>query len=411
MLLAALPAAGHAQTLGQLIGQALADHPTIRLQRLQGDAAQAGVDSAKWQFYPTASVAVENAYSNSSAAFFRTEGAVATIGLQQPLWTGGRLTAGLEKAEAGVVASAASLEETQEQVAVRVVQNYGDWLAATLKVRAYDHSLITHERLREQVQRRIASGASAGADLVLVEARLQSTIGDRMLAQSQGDIALAHLGQLLGRPVVVSRLVESVAAPRPLEADAGTAVDMARRLSTTVRKAQAQADVQKAAIAERRADLAPEVYVRAERQYGSHPFGASPAASRVFIGMSSHFGAGLSSLSNVRAAVAQHEAALAAVAVEVRAVTEQILADDALARAGTMRLPVLQFSREASGQVAASYDRQFLAGRKTWSDVMNATRETTQVEIQLAELQAALVTVTWRLAIFTRGLNSLTGAN
>jgi hypothetical protein len=41
---------------------------------------------------------------------------------------------------------------------------------------------------------------------------------------------------------------------------------------------------------------------------------------------------------------------------------------------------------------------------------MNAARELTQAEMQLADLQASLMAVSWRLAVYTRGIASLIDA-
>ena len=172
---------------------------------------------------------------------------------------------------------------------------------------------------------------------------------------------------------------------------------------------QAQAKVQEAVIDERRADLKPEVYLRAEQQFGNYSIANAASESRLFIGMNSRFGAGLSSQSNVQAARAQHQAALADVQVQERALSEQILADHALATLSQARMTALTASLAATGQVSESYERQFLAGRKTWQDVMNAAREINQTEVQLVEAQATQVAVTWRLAISTQGLAAVTG--
>jgi adhesin transport system outer membrane protein len=64
---------------------------------------------------------------------------------------------------------------------------------------------------------------------------------------------------------------------------------------------------------------------------------------------------------------------------------------------------------QAAGEVSTSYDRQFLAGRKSWLDVMNAARELAQTATQLAEVQATQVVATWRLVIYTSGVGAVTG--
>ncbi|MDP2786705.1 MAG: TolC family protein [Pseudomonadota bacterium] len=402
------PLVAQAQALEQLIASALSSHPSAQVQRALTASAQAGVDSARWQYYPTPSVAIESAHASASDSAYQGDGVVSTLRLQQPIWTGGRLTAGMNKAEAGVIASQASLEEIRQQLALRVVQSYGDWLSAHLKILAYEQSMATHVRLRDQVKRRIEQGASADSDLILAVSRMQSIAADISVARAQKDIALARLGQLLGRPIDDAALNTTsnavFAAPRPVNSGLPKLLDLALAVNPTIHKAQAQAKVQESVIAERRADLSPEVYLRAERQYGNYSVSNSGPENRLFIGLNSRFGAGLSSLSNVEGAKSQHQAALAEVEAQSRTVSEQVLADYALATSSESRLDALNASLEAAGQVSKSYDRQFLAGRKTWLDVMNAARELAQTELQLADIKSTQVVVTWRLAIYTQGI-------
>jgi outer membrane protein TolC len=51
-------AQAQAQTLEALIQDTLATHPATQSQRAQVASATAGVDSARWQIYPTPSVAL-----------------------------------------------------------------------------------------------------------------------------------------------------------------------------------------------------------------------------------------------------------------------------------------------------------------------------------------------------------------
>lgn len=408
-LILLLPLNCAADTLDQLISAALRGHPSILAQRAQMQAAESGVDTARWQFFPTPSIAIENATASASDRNYQGDSTATSLRLQQPLWTGGRLTAGMDKAEASVIVSQASLEETRQQLALRVVQSYGDWLAAYLKTQAYEKSQVTHARLHAQVKQRIAQGVSSESDLIQAIARQESLAADISVARAQKDVALARLGQLLGRPINDASLTSQFSIPRPVSAELPVLLNQALLGNPAVNKAQAQAKVQESVIDERRADLSPEVYLRAEQQYGNYSYRDSPSESRLFIGLSSRFGAGLSSLSNVEGAKSQYQAALAEIEVQSRIVNEQVLADYALATSTEGRLVPLKASVKAAEDVSQSYDRQFLAGRKTWLDVMNAARELTQTEVQLAEIKASHVVVTWRLAIYTEGLASMIG--
>ena len=53
--------------------------------------------------------------------------------------------------------------------------------------------------------------------------------------------------------------------------------------------------------------------------------------------------------------------------------------------------------------VQQSYDRQFFAGRRAWLDLMNAERERSQVQLQMADLIAGLTVSAYRIAILTQG--------
>jgi hypothetical protein len=85
---------------------------------------------------------------------------------------------------------------------------------------------------------------------------------------------------------------------------------------------------------------------------------------------------------------------------------EQIQADYSQVEAGKVRLVALQSSLSSSDKLAKAWGRQFVAGRKTWLDVMNAVREQAQLETQIADARASQLLLTWRLAIVGRGLDS-----
>ena len=75
----------------------------------------------------------------------------------------------------------------------------------------------------------------------------------------------------------------------------------------------------------------------------------------------------------------------------------------------------LQRSANLSGDISASYDRQYLVGRKSWLDLMNAVRERVQTKVQLADAEASLIGSSRRLLVYIDGtqqfeMNTLPGA-
>jgi adhesin transport system outer membrane protein len=85
-----------------------------------------------------------------------------------------------------------------------------------------------------------------------------------------------------------------------------------------------------------------------------------------------------------------------------------VSADQALAASADSRMASVQASLVSAKELSESYDRQFLAGRKSWLDVMNAARELAQTETLLADLISTQVIVTWRLALTAGGTEAVT---
>jgi adhesin transport system outer membrane protein len=404
--------AGWAVALPELIEGVLSTHPTLRSQSALGAAAQQAVEAAQWQFYPTPSVAFEQVNTNSpNDLSYPTTGDknTTTLRLQQPLWTGGRLTAGVNKAQAAEQVSKANVEVTRQDLALRVVQLYADWYGAWLKRQASEKSSSALDTLQAQIVRRISGGASPPSDLTLLLGRAQQTDAELAAAVAQEHTALARLSQLFGRPVQAAALAASLSRPQPLAADVSALLAQAQSNSPGIVKLQAQVRVAEEELVERNADLYPEAYLRAERQYGNYSVAGTSPLNRIFVGFSSRFGAGLSSFSQVGAAQARLDAAMADVDATRLTIGEQVQADYAQAAAGGKRLQSLAASLESSEKIRQAWSRQFIAGRKTWLDLMNGVRELAQLEVQLADAQSAQLLLSWRLAIYGLGLDMALG--
>ena len=70
-----------------------------------------------------------------------------------------------------------------------------------------------------------------------------------------------------------------------------------------------------------------------------------------------------------------------------------------------VRLPSMEQLVNANLSTQEAWDRQFLAGRKSWLDVMNAARELMQSEMELADARVNRQSLQWRLALLTQGVD------
>lgn len=394
-----------AQSLSDLLERAVTTHPSVQGQRSQRAVAASELDYARQQFYPTPSVSIEQVSTGPRDPSYVADANVTIFRLQQPLWTHGRLDAGMDKAQASADMAAQGFDDVRQQLALRLLQAWADGYGAELKQLALQTSVATHERLQAQVGRRIADGASAPTEKVLTDGRLAQARAQLQAAVVQAQTARMRLEQITGAPV---RATWELARERELPPmDAAQALDAAVRRSAAVQKLQAAVRMQEAEVAERKSERWPEVYARAEYQRGNAAVAGAPDAQRLFVGVQSKLGAGLSTFAGIEAS--QNKVAVAQAEVESaqRTLAEQVLADWSQLASTKARQAELEASLQASRETALAWDRQFLAGRKSWVEVMNGARELAQAETDVADVRAARVLLSWRLALYTQGLDSL----
>jgi adhesin transport system outer membrane protein len=366
-------------------------------------AADSGVSGARWGFAPTPSISANNALTRDSGSTYGGDKTVSVLGLRQPIWTGGKLTAGLGLAEAQRNAAEADLESTRQQLALRVVQAWSDAIAANETVEAYTSSYLNHERLLKMVTRRAQEGASAESDVHLAQARFDAVHADLLAAKARGTNAVNRLHLLIGRLPHVPRSVNVPPIGKLLMVPDEARID-ALLQSPAVARARADISIAQSSIDGARAAVMPNLSLRMERQFGSQSDSGPSADSRVFLDFTTSFGAGLSAVKAIDAAKAKYNAALNNLEVEQLSVSEQVEADlESLAALGP-RVQSLKMAVTSNEGVVNSWERQFLAGRKQWQDLMNAARDESGARAQLAEAVGQQQLIGWRLIILTKGV-------
>ena len=398
----------HSQSLPQLIEAASSSHPSVRNQQAQQRAALKNVEAAKWQFYPTPSLSMEGVNASKDDPAYQGDNRVTYLRIQQPLWTGGRLSSNQDKALVNLSLAQTNTEDAQLQLALRVVQAYSEWFAANLKVQAFQRSTQTHQQLLTQARNRINEGVSPASDLNLVQGRADATAAEMSVADFQRQQAISRLMELSSDNQLSNDLLQRAATPLPNNSkDLGSLLDQALANHPGLRRSVLQRRLAELQIAERKSDLQPDVFIRAERQWGNFSYKNTSPENRVFIGVSSKLGAGLSNFSNLDASTEQLSAALAEVESQERNLREQIMTEQVQAQSFALRHRALDGSLSSARTVFESFGRQFNAGRKSWLDLMTAARELASAEVQVAELLGAELLSVWRLQLLTQGLSNL----
>jgi adhesin transport system outer membrane protein len=392
--------------LSALIELAVASNPAAKNSRALLAAAQANIDTAQWQYYPTPQFSVTSAAVGDNDQSYLGDDYSASIGLTQPLWSGGLISSELREAEYSYSVSDATNLQVLQDLGLEVLSAYTNWRSANLRVAAWQRSLKIHQRLYNQVKRRVTGGASSDSDLALAWARVLQTEAELVSAVADEEVAIADLVELVGQPLTISELITEQAQPIKLLGSKTNLTVAAQQTNPLIIKAVAEMDLAEAEINTVKATRMPQINLRIERQFGDLSFANTAPTNRVFVEVSSRFGAGLSGASQTSAARLRRDAALANVDVQRRQLNAVIATDYALKQSVDRRIIALQRSEQANKEVYESFERQFLSGSRSWLDLLNAARELTQTEVRLADVTVAEVLVTWRLSIISTGLGA-----
>jgi adhesin transport system outer membrane protein len=161
---------------------------------------------------------------------------------------------------------------------------------------------------------------------------------------------------------------------------------------------------QRAEVNEKRALLQPEVYVRLEHQQGNFTYANTAGVNRLFVGMTASTGAGLSlqhqlATLDLKQASTQQETEAAH-----RALLESIQSELLNINARQSKGETLHANLKSAQDIQGAWQRQFEAGRKSWIDVVNAVKETSQAELALIDNDIALQLSYWRLQVMAFGV-------
>ena len=393
-----------AQTLSldRLIERAIDSHPSVRSQLSNEKSAQSGIETAKYQRYPTPQLSLETVKkSNTDTTYIGGDG-IATIRITQPIFNGGLFNAQSDKAKGSLLLSQAGVNEARRQIALRVVQAYAEWVVAELKAQSVEKSLVVHQKLLQQAKSRISEGVSPASDLSLIQGRLDTTSAELFSAKLQADLSVQKLSELTDTALNSMELKKNMTGAWMPSQKVDSLLANAQLNSPELQKAKAQALISKANVQEKESALKPDIYVRAERQYGNYFSSTDTGAhSRIFLGVTSKFGPGFSSLTQISSAKYQDEASEFDVLAQQKLIREQVLNDLTVLQSIAQRVQAIEGALQASAAVFESFERQFNSGRKTWLDLMTVVRDVVQNEIQLAEIRGSELQSSWRLQIVT----------
>jgi adhesin transport system outer membrane protein len=368
-----------------ILTQAVADHPSI-LQRLsENEAAKSDRDAAKWQSYPSLSVSASEATTDISQT---------NTVIQQPLWTGGRITAAINEAEAGVKSSSHAVVQAEVAILSETIIRFFELHRARESMAIARANVTEHERLYDIIQRRVAAATSPDVDEMLALARLQFAESDAVAFEGAVESAKGVLSQLVGAPVST---IVSPEMPAPIMSNRDSLLEMALDFAPSLSALDAESDRFSAQVDAAKALNRPQIALAYDRRFGDLLPGQEQ--EQLFLQVEYAPGAGLSARSSIAAARARERGAKLAVDAERRSITTQLdITWSELQAAYKQKVPAKRLV-EATSEVVDSYLRQYTVGRKSWLDVLNAQREATQAKYTLVNTETSIMSAHYRLQV------------
>lgn len=392
----------YSEDLVGLIAYAAVSSPSVAQSAAELTGAEAGFEQSRWAFAPTPSVSVDNALNRSADDV--------ALNMDQPLWTGGQLTANLDKSRSQVDYARANVRVTQFQLAQTTIETYGNWLSAWLRYQAWEEGVRAHDELVALVGRRVEGGASGQNELLLAQNRRESVQSEVISTQASRALALAQMEQLLGQRPNEAAMTKRAAHPRDIskEITALTALtDQSLQINPFVKRALHNLAIAEANHRSVKAGIMPTLSLRYQYLMEDAFTGNSDNTSTLMFRLSSNFGPGLSKMAQRDQSTAEIKAAKEALASVRRDVLEQIWSTYTLLQNAERRITTLERLAGGSEDLFDSYKRQFRSGKRSWVDVMNSAQEVANITSMLADARATRVTTSWKLALYLQGLDAL----
>lgn len=381
-----------------LAAAALQQYPSIIAGQRQLEASQSDLEAAKWERFPTPDL-----QASSDNDVTQT-----VIGLQQPLWTGGRISAGIDAASSRSQASSEQLTVLRQEVFEQVVDAFAEAQRASAQLVIATRNVDELRDLQQRIQRRVNQKASPEADLELASSRLSEAISERTAIAQSERTSLARLSELAGQ-----RIDDVGNAPDMAELQLADSLDAAQQEATEYSPRLGQLRFQQqAARADTRSERAaffPTLSLRLEQQetHGSGVAASEESDSRALIVLESSFGAGLSTAAGVSAATSLEQSLIQERETALRELRSTVADLWYQRESAQLRLASAQRTRVSAERVSASYARQYAIGQKSWLDLMNAVREASRAGLSVEDARAEVFRTSLRLVSLTGNTGAL----
>jgi len=354
---------------------ALSSHPLIQSKIADSDAADKNLKGAAWQMAPTVT------YSNGKNAY----GNVATTTrIQLPLFSGGQTVGSIRESSFRRDGSYADILAAEQTVLSKVVDSYMDLNKSISKVEIANSNLSEHERLYQMIIRRHKAGVSSLNDVTTAEMRLQQALAEVEQYRSLYLTSRSLLEELTSETIPEQ---EKIIPPKTKDLgikNLSDAISLALEFSPEITSQRAKASAADAHITVQRSALLPQVSLRHDI-YAGQVFGKDRVT---YVNIDYQLNSGISSVYALGSSASQYQSAVNMVDATQKDVLNTLKRDWNQYQFGAQQVNLIGKQFKASKDVMDSFLRQYVVGKKSWIEVLNAQREMAQAEYTLVDAQS-----------------------
>jgi outer membrane protein len=396
-----------AETLADAVAMAYQTNPTLQGQRAGQRALDETYVQARSGFRPTATAQANAAYIQTKT--HATGGAVdlngdgipdqvvstggtrdsnsggASVSVTQPLYTGGRVTAQVDAAEADILAGRENLRQTEQSIVAQVVQAYVDVRRDQERLRITQENVAVLQRQLDESQARFEVGEITRTDVAQAQARLAAARAGLSTTQAQLAVSRAAYAAVVGQSP--GELAPEPSLAQLMPADVDQAFTSAEAANPQILAAGLAEQASRARVAAAKAQTRPTVGLRGSLGYNGElaPFDAQDYARQISasaVVTMPLFTGGLTS-SQIRASIERNNADRIAIEGARRQVLQQVSTAWSQLLGARANL-VSNDEQVRAARIAAEGVRQEnQVGLRTTLDVLNAELELRNAELAL----------------------------
>lgn len=389
-----LPAwAADPMNIDELIVKGVETHPLVGSAMADEQASKEGITAAKLSYLPTPSI--------GAGEDPETGGITSSLTVRQSLWTGGQLTANVNQAIYDHKAAEASVYEKKNEVAKNIIDVWQSYIYSVALQELYVRTLTDLRSFEAMMGRRVSQGVSARIELDVVKNRILQDYNAHQSSVEQQKIAEARLEQMIGEKLhktnnkiplaLLAKYAEGAADYYGKLAFA----DASHNNPSVIRQRYAVESARQAVKAQQ-ASRYPKLFVQYQYIYNHKE---RRTKGDWTWGLSYDPGAGFSNIALERASRARVQGLVHSQEAARRTAMESIQTQYQQFISTKDQQASLIAAIKGAKIVAESYQRQFIAGRKTWLEVLNAVREHAQYQQQLLQVQSQMVANFYKLQV------------